>query len=227
MSISEIQKKPTYTEEIVNWFRDSIISGVFEPGERLIETAIAEKLGVSRVPVREAMKVLASEGVIVDSPIRGYEVWTPTLESLYEIVDLRYMLEVMAYDFLPEKFSKSLYASFSQKVKLMKEAFQEESYQAASHHDRVFHEGLVKLSGLPRVYSFWTQIMTQWEVIANMGTKKKITFTEDQFGGIHQEILDALFNKDVEHATERLKFHVDYSKENVKTIMTNMERTIE
>ena len=223
MKMNEVLKKQKYSDEIAEWLRKSIIAGVFKPGERLIEMTIADKLGVSRIPVREAMKTLATEGVIVDSPVRGYEVWFPNEESVDEIVTLRYALEALAYEVVPSRLDQNTYQSFIEKINLMKVDFLENKYQEALHQDRLFHEDLVKLSGLHRVNLFWTQIMTQWEVILNIGTRNKLTFTENDYANVHQEILNNLSENKVSEATTLLKSHTDHSKFLVKKVLSHLK----
>jgi len=224
MKNDEILKKQKYSDEIADWLRQSIISGVFEPGERLIETSIAEKLGVSRIPVREAMKTLASEGVIVESLVRGYEVWTPTDESVEEIIMLRFALEALAYEVIPKMLDQKTFQSLSKQISVMKHDFIEGQFQEAIHHDRLFHENLIKMSGLQRVILFWTQIITQWEVILYIGARNKLTFTENDYANIHQDILNALKEDNVEEATNILKLHTDYSIRLIKTVMNHLRK---
>jgi len=224
MKKSKILKKPKFSEEVTEWLRQAIISGAYEAGERLIETSIAEKLGISRVPVREAMKTLASEGVIVERQIRGYEVWTMTKECVDEILTLRFVLEALAYENVPDMLDHKKYESLCEQISEMKGSFNEKQYQFAVHHDRLFHENIIKLSGMQRVISFWTQIMTQWEMILNYGARFKIKFTGEKYEKIHKGILDALFEKNVEDAKRLLKLHIDYSRNQVKTVMNYLDK---
>src|SRR4051812_42245246 len=73
--------------------RRLILAGVLKPGERLVEDRLAERLGVSRTPVREAIRVLAREGFVEVTPGRGAAVANPPREEAEELFDVRMALE--------------------------------------------------------------------------------------------------------------------------------------
>jgi DNA-binding GntR family transcriptional regulator len=80
-------------ERLAEWLRDAIVAGVFQPGERLVEQALCKRFGVSRVPLREALRIVAGDGLVVLSPHRGATV-TPLSEvELEELFSLRIALE--------------------------------------------------------------------------------------------------------------------------------------
>ena len=76
--------------------RDAIIRGVFKPGERLVESVIASRLGVSRAPVREVLSALERENLVVNIPRRGYFVIDFTEKDIDEIYSFRLLLEIGA-----------------------------------------------------------------------------------------------------------------------------------
>src|ERR1700712_5995150 len=78
--------------------RKKILSGEYEPGERLREERLTEELAISRPPLREAFRTLETEGLIVTLPRRGTFVATMTEADIYEILTLRSALERMAFD---------------------------------------------------------------------------------------------------------------------------------
>jgi DNA-binding GntR family transcriptional regulator len=83
------------TKLVVNSIRERIISGDLKPGERLVEAHLSEELGVSRMPVREALRELAAEGVVSIEPRRGATVATYTPEQIQELVEVRATLEAL------------------------------------------------------------------------------------------------------------------------------------
>jgi DNA-binding GntR family transcriptional regulator len=76
--------------------RQAILRGEFSPGEPLLESHLAEKLGMSRTPVREALRVLARDGFVETIPTRGFVVPRPSIDDLHELYELREMLEGLA-----------------------------------------------------------------------------------------------------------------------------------
>jgi DNA-binding GntR family transcriptional regulator len=84
---------PTASSAVAARIREAIIGGMLQPGERLKEEQLARELGTSRTPVREALRVLQSEGLIVALPNRGAVVRSYGLAELEEMYDLRELLE--------------------------------------------------------------------------------------------------------------------------------------
>ncbi len=88
---------------VVVQIREMILQGVLSPGQRVAEAAIAEQLGISRTPVRQALPLLAQEGLLVEAGARGYAVRGFTLGEINEAIDLRGVLEGMAARTLAER----------------------------------------------------------------------------------------------------------------------------
>jgi DNA-binding GntR family transcriptional regulator len=83
-------------ERLSDWIRDEIVSGRMAPGERLVEQALAKRCSVSRVPLREALRIVASEGLLTLTPHRGAVVMPLSNLELEELFDLRMALEGFA-----------------------------------------------------------------------------------------------------------------------------------
>ena len=87
-----------FREVVFNTLRQAILKGELKPGERLMEIALAEKLGVSRTPIREAMRKLELEGLVVMVPRRGAQVANITEKDLNDVLEVRITLENMAIE---------------------------------------------------------------------------------------------------------------------------------
>ena len=84
---------------VYNTLRQAILTGELQPGERLMEIALANRLGVSRTPVREAIRKLELDGLVVMMPRRGAHVAQITEKDLNEVLEVRIGLEEMAVRF--------------------------------------------------------------------------------------------------------------------------------
>jgi DNA-binding GntR family transcriptional regulator len=84
---------PTVQASILAWLREALITGTLKPGDRIRQEALAETLGASLIPVREALKTLESEGQVTYQPRRGYYVTELRYEELVEIYEIRRILE--------------------------------------------------------------------------------------------------------------------------------------
>lgn len=88
-----MSRRPTAQDAVLAALREDILTGVLEPGDQLVQEALAERYGVSRVPLREALKMLESEGQVVNHPHRGYFVAELSVADLREVYHLRALLE--------------------------------------------------------------------------------------------------------------------------------------
>jgi DNA-binding GntR family transcriptional regulator len=88
--------KKLLSENVVGAIRQAIFDGELELGQRLVETELAEQLGVSRGPIREALRLLANEGLVVINVHRGTFVAKPTPNDVEELYTLRQVLETLA-----------------------------------------------------------------------------------------------------------------------------------
>lgn len=93
MSTGAFKPPPTAQEAVLSELRREIATGQLVPGSALPQAAIADRLGVSRVPVREALKILEGEGHVSYAPRRGYTVTTLDVGELLEIYEIRALLE--------------------------------------------------------------------------------------------------------------------------------------
>ena len=86
-------------EQVTNQLREAIVSGYLQPGDRLMQEELAERLGVSRMPIREALRRLEAEGLVVLQPYRGALVANLSSSELQELYELRIALETLALGF--------------------------------------------------------------------------------------------------------------------------------
>ena len=95
MNLSELSRveQRTLCDEAADQLRNTIRNGLLRPGARLVERDLAERLGMSRIPVREAIQRLVDEGLVEKSPHRGTFVYAPTRKEIEEICSLRVVLE--------------------------------------------------------------------------------------------------------------------------------------
>ncbi len=98
-------------EQVTNRLRQAIVSGVLQPGDRLMQEELAERLGVSRMPIREALRRLEAEGLVVLQPYRGALVANLSSAELKEIYEIRIALETLALSLgIPELDAESFNA---------------------------------------------------------------------------------------------------------------------
>jgi len=132
-------------EQVADQLRAAIQSGELLPGERLVERRLAERLGVSHIPVREALTRLAEERLIVREPRRGARVAELTAQDLEEISSLRIVLEQFMAIRVQERWSDES-AKRLQDILDAMEAAPIGDMDEVLRQDRAFHEALADLS---------------------------------------------------------------------------------
>ena len=132
---------------IANQLREAIISGRFKVGERLIEESLAEEHGVSRVPVREALRRLESEGFVTLTPYRGATVSTGSTRDSLELMQVRRALEVMAARLAADIRGGDVAAELSAVVERGREAAHSYQVEALPPLIMEFHKLVAQASG--------------------------------------------------------------------------------
>ena len=156
-----IGEPPSIAALAAQGLRDMIVGGVLAPGERVIETRVAEQLGVSRPPLREAMKVLENEGLIQQVPRRGAIVTPLSLHDVYEIVTLRDTLEDMGVRLGVPVHSSERLDRLHVALDTMEENARLGREDTATRDSYAFHLALVGLSGHQRLEDAYRSMALQ------------------------------------------------------------------
>ncbi|WP_165491127.1 GntR family transcriptional regulator [Lichenihabitans psoromatis] len=188
------------TEQVIQKLVTAIISGVLKPGERLIETKVAADLGVSRGPLREALKVLTGQGLVVTSAGRGTRVAELSIADVENMSLLRAMLEGLAArqfaaDASPESRSQ-LRDVYAEMLKAATDG-RENDYKAL---DSRFHETMVVGSGNRFLVSSWQALRTL--LYAYLARSELYHVQPTEVAGRHKAFLDALESGDPVEAEE-------------------------
>ena len=136
-------------DAIANALRDQIMAGELKPGERLIEKVVAEQHGVSRVPVREALRRLESEGFITLTPYQGAAVSQTLRRDTVELMQVRRGLEMMAARFAAERRGGEVADELMSVVERGREAGRAQRIGELPALIMSFHELVAEASGQP------------------------------------------------------------------------------
>lgn len=149
------------TDRVAAALRDAIVTGRFKPGERLVETALARQLTVSRSPIREALRRLALEGLVVGQPHRGFRVVSMTEEDIRELYLLRTTLEGLAARLAVGRMGEHDIRQLRAIVAGMQSAAGGRQTQRLSALDIQFHELVVRASGHSRLIQILERLRLQ------------------------------------------------------------------
>ncbi len=201
--------------------RGAILKGDLKPGERLMELQLASKLGVSRTPIREAIRMLEQEGLAVTIPRKGAEVAKMTEKDMEDVLEIRLSLEGLAVRLSCEKITPVTL----QELKVAMEDFEEKTktgqFVEMAKSDVKFHEILYKASNNPKLQQLLSNLREQMyryrvEYLKDESTYP--TLIEE-----HQKMYEALKAKDSKLAVSYVERHLHNQAEAVKKIIRDQE----
>lgn len=195
-------------DHIEHRLRTAILNGAFGPGERLVESAIAEHLSVSRGPVREALTSLEREGLVIHVPRKGYTVVDFTDKDVGEVYSLRLLLESEALRRAMDRLSESTLDDLQAIVDEMGEAaLEQDSSQRMVDLDLSFHECICRAADHSRLFAAWHSMCAQTRTLVGLTSRTHYEDPEEP-RRLHQHILEAIRARDLVHAQEILADHI-------------------
>ena len=194
---------PTIQESIADRLRNLILSRHLRPGERLVQSELAEQLGVSRTPIREALYELASDGLVVLSPHRGASVADFSLEDLKDIYSIRIPLEGYGAYLATQNIGPEDLTQLQILVDQMKELFQDGDRWQLLETNREFYATFYFIAGRKRLYDLIIKHLDM------AGLYRRMAFTvEDHYAGTvteHAQLLDLVKQGDALEVERRTR----------------------
>lgn len=191
------------------------------PGQRLIEARLADTLGVSRAPLREAIKLLEFEGLITRLPRRGIIVSVLSHKDVEEIYELRLALESWAIREVCYHLQPADLRAFDAIIEEMASAAAAGDIEGLSKDDVAFHRTLCHLAGNERLLRVWHSNLGQLRLLSNQSTEAMKPNLTDLVSR-HQAIRDAIAFGDVDAAQRVLREHIESAAE--RTLRRQMYR---
>lgn len=170
--------------------RDAILSGRIPPGTPLREAALAAELGVSRSTIREAARILESEGLVRYQMNRGIVVTKITADDVRDIYAARAAVEMAGADALTTHRDPAVYHKLADLVDRIEVAFARGDVAGVLEGDRLFHATLVAAAGSPRLSRYHAQLQREQRLALNLAERssRQLGRTADD----HRELLGAL-----------------------------------
>lgn len=185
----------------------AIFSGQLKPGERIVETDVAVQMGVSRAPVREAIRDLVQAGLLVSVPRRGAFVISLTRKDALEIYTLRSSLECLAARLATQNVTGQDLAKMRDLVEKMQAAARVGNVETLLEHDLAFHGLIAELAQHKRLQTILQQINGQVRLFVFAATTRGRRNLQ-QMSNAHLGLLEALEQRDPDLAEERMRAHV-------------------
>lgn len=188
---------------IVERFRQSIANGAFKPGEHVNELQLAEKMGVSRGTLREAIRILIGEGLLEKLPNYSSRVRILSLEKAGEIVTLRAELEGFAARLLSQKLTPEKIDRLQRICENLIEAAQANNKPSFSHWDYLLHQTIVEMSEHELLFEAWLKIGAWIQLMFNSEIHTEQELITNAVN--HKNIIDSILSGDEHKAEEIIK----------------------
>jgi len=196
-------------EIVFESMREAILSGVLEPGERLMEIQLAEEMGVSRTPVREAINKLVLERLVTHVPRKGVVVSGFTKADIVEILVIRTSLEALICSIAAKKIKPRELKRLELLAKQISDEHGKGNLKKSNQLNDKFHEIIYKTAESPRIYDFLNTLheyITKFiQVAYSKPGRSEEVWVE------HNAIIEALRQHDSSAAEAAAKSHVENS----------------
>ena len=197
----------TLTTRVQREIERRILAGEIKAGERIGESALAERLGVSRGPVREAMRGLERAGLVEINANRGAIVRSIGLDEVVNLYELRGAIFALACERLASRPTSALTSGLLAQVEAMEAAVAEGALEAYYRLNVAFHASILEQSGNPRARSTYEGFVKEMHLFRRRGLSKAPNVAASL--AEHRAILDAVARGDVAAAREAGRHHCE------------------
>lgn len=193
--------------------RQEILTGELKPGERLMEIHLANRLGVSRTPIREAIRMLELEGLVTMIPRRGAEVANITEKNLRDVLEVRRVLDALAVSLACERITEEEKEQLRMACIAFAKATETKNVTTIARADVALHDIIIKAAGNDRLA----------QIVGNLGEQMyryrfeyiKDESTHASLVGEHRIIYESIVRGDKQTAAEAVKMHIDNQEKSI------------
>ena len=191
---------------------ERIFKGELQPGDRIVELQLANELGTSQAPVREALRELQSLGFVEHKPYRGTRVRRITERELAEIFPVRAALEELAAQEAASRLNGRV-EELEREFEAMRAAARRKDLQDLAGHDARFHRLIVEAAENKVLLDLWKTLRVEARVVV---TALKTDIDLDELAEMHRPLLEALAEGSPEKAGRALRYHFEVLQAMVK-----------
>jgi len=214
LDLAPVQQR-TLSDEAADRIRSAIRNGTLKPGMRLIERELAEQLGMSRMPIREAIQSLVEEGLAEKSPHRGAVVYSPTRSEIEEISSLRVLLEQFVAERVIERWQSSHETELRTVVSAMRQAAARQDLQEVYAQDYQFHLILWQIASHSMMLEVLSTLRSRISRFLHDANGALTTAELDMHINGHDHLIDALRSGDVGRAKAAFADHILGAKDRI------------
>ncbi|MCA9877793.1 MAG: GntR family transcriptional regulator [Thermomicrobiales bacterium] len=225
MADFKILEPQSLMEGVAAELRTRIHSGQLKPGDRLVEWNLASHMGISRAPVREALRQLEFEGLVSSRPRRGYVVRGLSPAELFEIYDLRSLLEPTLARAASQRVNPEQLAAIYAALDRMRAAAAARDVAAVVKADRAFHAAIGVMANRPLTSHIFVMLNDQVRRFTLLMNQSYSDF--DSLLAEHEAIVAAIAAGDGERAAAEMTAHLEDARQRLARVIGESERSDE
>lgn len=206
MNLTDSIKRPTLHEELVERLRNLVVEDVLKPGEKVPEKQLCDSLGVSRTPLREALKVLASEGFVVLQANRGARVASVTREELENTFPVLATLEQLAGELACQHMDSAEIELIESRHADMLKAYKSHDRQAYFKANQDIHQALIRGARndiLESHHKLLAARVRRARFMANLSDERWAQAIDE-----HEAMMELLRDRDADGLGKSMKHHI-------------------
>ncbi|TLM98749.1 GntR family transcriptional regulator [bacterium] len=211
-------------EIVFEAIREAIINDTLKPGERLMEIQLAEEMGVSRTPVREAIRKLELEGFVVMIPRKGAYVAGLSMKDIADVFEIRAALEGLAAGLAAERITEEELEELERLLVKIGECIQSNDLNAVIEQDTEFHDVLFKATRNERLVQIVSNLREQIQRYrtASLSSPGRMKLALEE----HKQIVEALSERDVEKAQRLAREHIENAENSMLEVFGENQKPI-
>lgn len=203
------------SDAVVDRIRAAIWSGVYAPGDRLVERRLAHEFGISHIPLREALARLTEEGLVEKLPRRGARVASLTPRMLEEVSSLRVVLEQFVVRRLKDRFTDEAHAALQEIVDRMIEAAEKHDLVRVHELDQQFHQRLWEQTDHALLVELAAQMRSRTSHFYRAAAASLGPDEVRRHADSHQQLLDVIASGDRRAAERAMQQHVEQAAQRI------------
>lgn len=193
-------------EQVLDALRYAIVQGEFKPGQTIVESELATQLGVSRAPIREALQILNTEGLLETVPYHGTTVRRLTKHDIEELYSLRSVLEVFAVRRVIAHNNPADVDVLRKHYEAMLETADQGDLKKLNACDQAFHDDLINLSRHELLHSIWSAVALRVRQVMALLNERNADLKQIAYN--HLPIIEALAARNEEDALRLIELHI-------------------
>lgn len=207
---------------VFNTLREAILRGDLVPGERLMELQLAAKLGVSRTPIREAIRMLEQEGLAITIPRKGAIVAGMTEKDMQDVLEIREALEELSVQVACDKITDEEIAKLRESMEKFETSLKSGDIKRMAETDVEFHDVIYQATDNPKLINMLNNLREQMyryrvEYLKNPSNHEQLLQE-------HEAIYRGIMEKDKDAVTEMIRRHISNQVDVVKNIIREQEK---